>query len=93
MSPGDQTKLARVRWRMPFLLRRAIGLSLWLLLFFPAAVRAQQAPAPSEQELKSQRERTLAVSIVEQTASEAPLWDDKKSSVDFLLARSAGALP
>jgi len=69
---------------MPFLLRRAIGLSLWLLLFFPAAVRAQQSAAPSEQELKSQRERTLAVSIVEQTASEAPLWDDKKSSVTVL---------
>ncbi len=58
--------------------------SVWLLLCFSANVLAQQSTAPTEQELKNQRERTLAISIIEQTVSEAPLWDDKKSAVTVL---------
>ena len=59
-------------------------LSLILLLLLAVDVFPQQSVATDEKELKRQREHALAVSIVEQTASEAALWDDKKSAVTVL---------
>lgn len=84
MAPAKRQILEVLGCRIRFVLRRAIRLSVWLLVFLSVEVLAQQSAASSEQELKIQRERTLAISIVEQTASEAPLWDDKKSAVTVL---------
>ena|GEM_PF-1205637 len=67
-----------------FALRRQIASSLGLLLFCSANVLAQQATPATEQDFKSQRERTLAISIIEQTVLEAPLWDDKTFAVTVL---------
>lgn len=55
-------------------------LSLLLILLISVEALPQQV-ATNEKELKRQRERAQAVSMVEQTAAEAPLWDDKKSAV------------
>src|SRR5688572_33413084 len=65
-------------------------LSLLLILLISVEVFPQQI-ATNEKELKRQRERAHAVSMVEQTAAEAPLWDDKKSAV-LALADAAGLL-
>ncbi|MFY9621096.1 MAG: hypothetical protein WAQ99_14880 [Pyrinomonadaceae bacterium] len=65
-------------------------LSLLLILLISVEAFPQQAPT-TEKELKRQRERAQAVSMVEQTAAEAPLWDDKKSAV-LALADAAGLL-
>src|SRR5688572_23712535 len=65
-------------------------LSLLLILLISVEALPQQAPT-NEKELKRQREHVQAVSMVEQTAAEAPLWDDKKSAV-LALADAAGLL-
>ncbi len=75
---------------------RAMKLSLLLIrqilliLLIAVAVFPQQV-ATSEKELKLQREHAQAVSMVEQTAAEAQLWDDKKSAV-LALADAADLL-
>jgi hypothetical protein len=61
-----------------------------LILLIAVAVFPQQV-ATNEKELKLLREHALAVSMVEQTAAEAPLWDDKKSAV-LALADAADLL-
>src|SRR5688572_30979827 len=65
-------------------------LSLLLILLISVEALPQQAPT-NEKELKRQREHAQAVSMVEQTAAEAPLWDDKKSAV-LALADAADLL-
>jgi hypothetical protein len=55
-----------------------------LIILLAVSVFPQQREAVDEKELKRQRDRALAVSIVEQTAAEAPLWDDRKSAVGVL---------
>jgi tetratricopeptide (TPR) repeat protein len=65
-------------------------LSLLLILLISVEALPQQV-ATSEKELKRQREHAQAVSMVEQTAAEAPLWDDKKSAV-LALADAADLL-
>jgi len=55
-----------------------------LIILLAVAAFPQQREAVDEKELKRQRDQTLAVSIVEQTAAEAPLWDDRKSAVGVL---------
>ncbi|MGZ5481085.1 MAG: hypothetical protein ACXWID_03805 [Pyrinomonadaceae bacterium] len=65
-------------------------LSLLLILLISVEALPQQV-ATNEKELKRQREHAQAVSMVEQTAAEAPLWDDKKSAV-LALADAADLL-
>ena len=65
-------------------------LALLLILLISFEALPQQTPT-NEKELKRQREHAQAVSMVEQTAAEAPLWDDKKSAV-LALADAAGLL-
>ena len=49
------------------------------------APTAQQRSSPSgEMELKRQQQQARAISVIEQVASEAELWDDKKSAVEAL---------
>src|ERR1041385_6321707 len=55
-------------------------LTLLLILLLSVEAFSQQA-ATNERDLKRLRERAQAVLMVEQTAAEAPLWDDKKSAV------------
>lgn len=59
-----------------------VPLLILMVLSLPAFAR-QGAPV-NEKDLKRQRQRAQAVSMVEQVASEAPLWDDKKSAVEAL---------
>lgn len=54
------------------------------MLWLPVQAFQQPGIATNEKELKRQRERAQAVSMVEQTAAEAPLWDDKRSAVQVL---------
>ena len=63
-------------------LLRSLTRALPLLLLATAA--SSQPVAKNEQELRRQRERLQAISMVEQTASEAPLWNDKKNAVRSL---------
>lgn len=69
---------------------KALSLSFLLPLFVSTAL-SQQPLTPNEKELKHQRERLQAVSMVRQSADEAPLWDDKKSAV-YVLADAADLL-
>jgi hypothetical protein len=55
-----------------------------IILSLSVSAFAQQASAPTETELKRQSERAQAFIIVEQVASEAPLWGDKKAAVTVL---------
>jgi tetratricopeptide (TPR) repeat protein len=55
-------------------------LSLLLILLIAVEAFPQQI-ATNEKELKRQRERAQAVLMIEQTAAEAPLWDDKKATI------------
>src|SRR6476469_9491 len=57
--------------------------SLLLPLMVSTAI-AQQFRPTSEKELKRQRQRLQAISMVEQTAAEAPLWNDKRAAVQVL---------
>jgi hypothetical protein len=67
-------------------------MKLFLLLILLISVEAfSKQVATNEKELKRQRERAQAVLMVEQTAAEAPLWDDKKSAV-LALADAADLL-
>ena len=59
-------------------------LTLLILLVVSLPVRSQEPTPANEKELKRQRQRTQAISMVEQTAAEAPLWDDKKPAVEAL---------
>ena len=67
---------------------RALSVSFFLSLLVSTAL-AQQPPQPSaqqpgpanEKELKRQRLRVQAISMVKQTAADAPLWDNKKAAV------------
>jgi tetratricopeptide (TPR) repeat protein len=69
---------------------KPVSLSLAVLLFLNAGSLAgrqplwQQASAPSEKELKRQRQRLQAISMIKQTATEAPLWNEKKAAVRVL---------
>jgi hypothetical protein len=65
-------------------------LSLLLILVISVEALPQQV-ATNEKELKRQRERGQAVEMVEQTAAEAPLWDDKRSAI-LALADAADLL-
>jgi len=58
--------------------------TLLILLVVSFPVRSQEPARANEKELKRQRQRTQAISMVEQTAAEAPLWDDKKPAVEAL---------
>jgi hypothetical protein len=53
-----------------------------LLLFFPA--NSAQTSTPDLKQLKIRQQRAQALSMVEQIANEALLWDDKRSAVDGL---------
>jgi hypothetical protein len=48
-------------------------------LLVSTALSQQSGPA-NEKELKLQRLRLQAISMIKQTASEAPLWDNKKAA-------------
>ena len=59
---------------------RLLSVSVLLTLLFSTARPQQPGPA-NEKELKLQRQRLQAISMVKQTAAEAPLWDNKKAAV------------
>jgi hypothetical protein len=63
--------------------------SLLILLMLCCSTMAQTQP--TEAQLKLQRQRAQAVAMIEQTAIDATLWDDKKSAVE-VLATSADLL-
>jgi hypothetical protein len=58
--------------------------TLLLLVLFEGAAVSQPGTKKDEEELRRQRDRLHAVSMIEQTAAEAPLWNDKKSAVRVL---------
>lgn len=58
-----------------------MSLSLLLMVLISVQALPQEVARTSEKDLKRQRERAQAVLMVEQTASDAPLWDDRKSAV------------
>jgi hypothetical protein len=62
---------------------RALSISFLLPLLVVTALSQQSGPA-NEKELQRQREQLQAVSMVKQTADEAPLWDNKKAAVQAL---------
>lgn len=60
-------------------------LSLFILGIISLSTSQAQRPTPeNEKQLKRQRQQAHAVSLIEQTASEAALWDDKKSAIEAL---------
>src|SRR5438132_11729668 len=63
--------------------RQALAIPFLLLLLFSTALAQQPAPV-NEKELKLQRQRAQAISIIKQSATEAPLWDNKKAAVQVL---------
>jgi hypothetical protein len=63
---------------------KALAASFLLPLFFLTATAQQPAPT-SEKELKLQRQRLQAITMIKQSAAEAPLWDDKKAAVQVLM--------
>lgn len=67
---------------MPRSITALFGSGLLLLLFSTAL--SQQSAATTEREQKVQRQRLQAISMVEQTAAEAPLWNDKNAAVQVL---------
>jgi hypothetical protein len=62
---------------------KALSISFLLLLLVSTAF-SQQPNHTNEKELKRQRERLQAISMVRQSADEAPLWDNKKAAVEVL---------
>jgi hypothetical protein len=56
------------------------SLLILLMVCCPATAQTQ----PNEAQLKLQRQRAQAVAMIEQTATDAPLWDDKKAAVEAL---------
>jgi hypothetical protein len=66
---------------------KALAVSFLLLLLVSTGLSQQSAQQPgpiSEKELKLQRQRLQATSMIRQTATEAPLWDNKKAAVQVL---------
>jgi hypothetical protein len=63
--------------------RKALLVSFLLLLIVSTALSQQPGPTTAKEQ-KRQRQRLQAISMVEQTASEAPLWNDKKAGVQAL---------
>lgn len=60
-------------------------LSIFSICFlFPFSAFPQQPTPASEQEQARHMQRLQAISMVEQTAAEATLWDDKKTAVEVL---------
>lgn len=55
-----------------------------IFLLFPFSDFSQQTAPASEQEQTRQRQQLQAISMIEQTAAEARLWDDKKTAVEAL---------
>ena len=69
--------------------RSGKALATWFLIPLIAATAFAQQPAtqsspPSEKEIKLRRQRLQAISMVKQSAAEAPLWDNKKAAVEVL---------
>lgn len=78
-SVGDSETMIR--------LRIALAASVLLPLLVSTALSQQPAPQSgpaNEKELKLQRQRLQAISMVKQSAAEAPLWDNKKAAVQAL---------
>ena len=63
---------------------KALLVSAFLVLIVSTAL-AQQPSLANEKEQKRQAERQRAIAIVEQTAAEAPLWNEKKAAVQILV--------
>lgn len=58
------------------------ALSVSFLLPLAVSTALSQQPGPNtEKEQQRQRQRQQAVSMVKQSAAEAPLWNDKKAAV------------
>jgi hypothetical protein len=57
---------------------------LLLLVLFAGAAVSQSGTKKDEEELRRHRDRLHAISMIEETATEAPLWNDKKSAVRVL---------
>lgn len=55
-----------------------------LVAFRISTTHAQEMRPLDERDLQLQRERIQAISIIKQAAAEAPLWDNKKASVQAL---------
>jgi hypothetical protein len=62
---------------------KALAVSFLLPLTVSTALSQQPGPN-TEKEQQRQRQRQQAVSMVKQTAAEAPLWNDKKAAVQAL---------
>ncbi|HEX6730346.1 MAG TPA: hypothetical protein VF074_10065 [Pyrinomonadaceae bacterium] len=63
------------------------SLSFFILVSISLLTTQAQTTAPAnEKELKRQRQLAMAVSLIEQTAAEAALWDEKKSAVEVFAA-------
>src|SRR6267142_3914826 len=62
---------------------KALSISFLFPLLVSTALSQQSGPT-GEKELKLQRQRLQAISMVKQTAAEAPLWDNKKAAVQVL---------
>lgn len=63
---------------------KPLSVSFLLLLLVSTALSQQQSGPTTERELKRQSQRLQAISMVKQTAAEAPLWDNKKAAVQVL---------
>ena len=62
----------------------ALSVCLLLLLLVSAAPSQEKSAPVSEKELKRQRQRLQAISMVKQSAAEATRWDNKKAAVSVL---------
>jgi hypothetical protein len=58
--------------------------SLLILVVLSSPPLRQEGAAANEKQLKLDRQRARAVSMIEQVASEAVLWDNKKAAVEAL---------
>jgi hypothetical protein len=67
-------------------MKRALtAISCFLLIsILVSPALSQEAPPANEKEQKREAQRLRAISMVEQTAAEAPLWNDKKAAVRVL---------
>jgi hypothetical protein len=62
---------------------KALSISFLLLLIVSTAPSQQSGPT-NEKELRHQRERLQAISMVKRSAADAPLWENKKAAVEVL---------
>src|SRR6476469_4243676 len=53
------------------------------IVSFAPLIQQRSTPA-DEKDLKRQRQQARAIALIEQTGSEAELWDDKRSAVEAL---------